>query len=263
MALPIPQRPQPETVPYPIPADRLRGSLMRCLMLTSGSATQFSALMNTLVAPHANVPTTATYMPRGFCSPIEAWLGISEDFLTTDQRKELVSWWLAVDRNIRLPSWDIVSTCTIEGRTGLVVIEAKAHVLELKPTDKCTSANAENKKRIEVAVAEANAELNALLPGWNLRTESHFQLCNRFAWSWKLASMGIPVVLVYLGYLHADEMTDIGQPFTSGEHWADSVRAYSKGVVPDAAWDSRIDVNGTPLRAIVRSLALRWDATSN
>ena len=35
-------------------------------------------------------------------------------------------WWLAVaSNNTRTPNWDIVTTCTIEGKPGIVLIEAK------------------------------------------------------------------------------------------------------------------------------------------
>lgn len=35
-------------------------------------------------------------------------------------------------------------------------------------------------------------------------------MSNRFAWAWKLATMEVPVVLVYLGFLNATEMGDQG-----------------------------------------------------
>ena len=38
-------------------------------------------------------------------------------------------------------------------------------------------------------------------------------MSNRFAWAWKLASSSVPVVLIYLGFLRADEMRDKGKPF--------------------------------------------------
>ena len=41
---------------------------------------------------------------------------------------------------------------------------------------------------------------------------NHYSLCNRVAWAWKLAQLGVPVVWVYLGFLNATEMLDQGQP---------------------------------------------------
>ena len=66
--------------------------------------------------------------------------------------------------------------------------------------------NKANHNQIGDAIQQANHGLEPLLPGWDLSRDSHYQLSNRFAWSWKIASMGVPVVLVYLGFLNADEM---------------------------------------------------------
>jgi hypothetical protein len=41
---------------------------------------------------------------------------------------------------------------------------------------------------------------------WHISRDSHYQISNRFAWSWKLTQLGIPVVLVYLGFLNASDM---------------------------------------------------------
>lgn len=232
-------------------------------MLTSGSAMQVAGRLETLVSPYAVVPANAVVMPGGFCNPIEAWLGLSEQFLTAAQRQELVEWWLAVHRNMRLPSWDIVGTCTIEGRSGLVLVEAKANAAELKPFDSCASVNAENLNQIRHAITGAGDGLNDILPGWSLRADSHYQLCNRFAWAWKLASMGVPVVLVYLGFLNADEMPDVGRSFVSLRDWTECVLAYAAGVVPPDVWERRLDVNGTPMRAVIRSLDFRWGTFAN
>ena len=61
---------------------------------------------------------------------------------------------------------------------------------------------------------EANAGLRKLPTGqWALSTRHHYQLSNRFAWSWKLAMLGVPVVLLYLGFLNAQDMQDDGDLF--------------------------------------------------
>ena len=64
-----------------------------------------------------------------------------------------------------------------------------------------------------------------------------YQMANRFAWSWKLASLGVPVVLVYLGFLNAIEMSDLGDPFREPADWVECVKAHSKDKVPGDAWD--------------------------
>ena len=94
----------------------------------------------------------------------------------------------------------------------------------------------------------------SLNPAWSLSCDSHYQLCNRFAWSWKLASLGVPVVLVYFAFLNAVEMVDKGEPFQNPQEWERAVRSHAGGVVPDEVWEGHVDVLGTPLRAIIRSV---------
>jgi len=83
---------------------------------------------------------------------------------------------------------------------------------------------------------------------------NHYQLCNRVAWAWKLAQLGVPVVLVYLGFLNAGEMVDQGQPFATAQMWEDCLRRHAEGLVPEAAWNRRLAVHGTALWLLVRSL---------
>jgi hypothetical protein len=57
---------------------------------------------------------------------------VGKRLLPADVREKLKRWWLSVpSNNPRTPNWDIASTCTIEGKTGILLIEAKAHDQEL------------------------------------------------------------------------------------------------------------------------------------
>jgi hypothetical protein len=154
------------------------------------------------------------------------------------------------------PNWDIASTATIGDREGLVLVEAKAHTNEIKADGKIWSAtsNIENHFRIDACCREASTALNGIMLGWALSAESHYQLCNRFAWAWKLASLGIPVVLVYLGFLQASEMRDQGDPFETSNDWEILVRSHSRDLVPPAAWDQEVRVREIPLCALIRSV---------
>jgi hypothetical protein len=146
---------------------------------------------------------------------------------------------------------------------GPCLVEAKAHTTELKAEGKADYSRdgdedalrrrAENEARIDAACRGASEQLDRVLRGWNLSIASHYQLCNRFAWAWKLASLGVPVVLVYLGFLHADEMRHRGEPFTDARHWQTVLRNHSWGIVPDSVWDEPILINCTPLHALIRS----------
>ena len=172
-------------------------------------------------------------------------------------RTQLINWWLAVRHGANTPNWDLASTCMIEGREGLLLVEAKAHSNELSTTGKSppSSANSEkNHEQIGSAIMEANADLERLTGSiWRLSRDSHYQLSNRFAWSWKLASLQIPVVLVYLGFLNAYDMVQDGALFGSESDWSQAVFSHAYGVVDEAIWERRIEVNGTPFWPLVRA----------
>ena len=53
-------------------------------------------------------------------------------------------------------------------------------------------------------------------------------MSNRFAWAWKLTDLGIPIVLVYLGFLGATEMKDNGQPLADAGAWESIVKRHSQ-----------------------------------
>lgn len=225
-----------------------KGSRFRCLLATQEHKPRVVAFLNSLVQPLAKVGEEDHYMPEGFCKPEEAKLGETSGFLTEEQRNVVTDWWLAVRQNANTPNWDIISTCTIDGRKGLVLVEAKAHADELNPNDRCGAGNEQNRQRIDTAIADVNEKLGE---GWQLSINSRYQLSNRFAWAWKIASLGIPVVLVYLGFLNAYEMS---QPFTSHEAWERCLLTYADGTVPHRVWSSDpIKVNGAPLIPLIRS----------
>lgn len=165
----------------------------------------------------------------------------------------LTGWWLAQPGAANTPNWDLVSTCRINSRDGLVLVEAKAHEGELS-AGSCGATNQENLKQIKKALAEANVAWNALASGAALSAVSHYQLSNRFAFAWKLTTMGIPVVLIYLGFLDAHEI-EYGGRILLRDHaeWRRRVLAQSKGIIPETVWDKTVDVGGTPLTVVIKS----------
>ena len=244
--------------------DRLRGSFLRCLMLTGLSRHQTAGLLSALAQPSGAVisPDTDTWLPCGRMKPKETTLIDSSDFITPDKCKALREWWLEKTRGANLPNWDIASTCTIEGMKGLLLVEAKAHDKELSEAGKSqpgTDNSKKNHDRIGIAIEQANAGLNSVLNGWALSRDSHYQLCNRFAWSWKLASLGVPVVLVYLGFLNATEMTDQGQFFDSNKAWEACIRNHSQNFVPADAWGKRLEISNMPAWFHIRSMELTFN----
>lgn len=231
----------------------LAGSRLRCLMATSLPDEQVRQFLNDLIGGHAVVEPGHSWMPRGLLDPDEAMLGVTDRFLAENERKAVLDWWLAVSRNPVTPNWDLASECDVNGKPGLLLVEAKAHAKELKPVDRCGATSRKNYDKIAAAVGAANDGLNLILPGWNLSHETHFQLCNRFAWAWKLAMLGRHIVLVYLGFLNADEMGHRGEPFRSSEAWSECVRAYAEGVVPASIWSKRIAIGSGSVLPLIRS----------
>ena len=241
--------------------DRLRGSLLRWLLMMNFPRHYTAELLTSLMQlPNAVISSDSDFwMPRGLRDYRETTLVDSSDFLTPDRCKALTDWWLEKLRGANLPNWDIASTCTIEGIKGLLLVEAKAHDKELSEAGKSqpTTRNSQmNHKHIGIAIEQANAGLNRVMKGWALSRDSRYQLSNRFAWAWKLTTLGVPVVLVYLGFLNAIEMCDQGQPFDHNRTWDSCIRNHAKNIVPDDAWGERLEINGTPVWFLIRSVQL-------
>ena len=236
-----------------------RGSRPRCVLVTDGSADQVGQRLTGLVGrPEVEVSAEDQWQPQGTRNVCEAQLDKLPKggavLLTDAIRETLQEWWLVERRgSSKTPSWDIASTCTVSGRKGLLLVEAKAHAEEFSKGDRCGAGPA-NRKQIESALEEANAGLQEATGGpWRLSAKHHYQLANRFAWSWKLATLGVPVVLVYLGFLDAQEMTDKEGPFGSDEDWREALLAYCRETVDTACWERTLDARGTPLLPLMRS----------
>ena len=243
-----------------------RGSRPRCNLLVNDRKEEVARRLTQLIdIPDIEVSSNDTWLPLG--KPVklpngkwdkspasEAELDKEGSPLPCDIRAKLREWWLATGRNPKTPSWDIASTCSIGGKQGLLLIEAKAHVAELAPkSDRCGSSNDENRAQIAKAISEANDGLHIATEGpWNLSRDHHYQLSNRFAWAWKLASLDVPVVLVYLGFLNSQDMA--GQElFRSLEAWEQHVKEYGEGVVDNGSWGQRLNIGGTPFLPIIRT----------
>jgi hypothetical protein len=242
-----------------------RGSKPRCHLLTHGSPDAVAAKLTALVAPFASVAPSDCWMPQGFENTDEATLPEAARLLSEDMRLELRRWWLAVaSNNARTPNWDVASTCMIEGKAGIMLIEAKAHDQELikeetgrKNIEAPVSGNARrNLLRIDWAIRDASAALaDDTGLTWALSRDWNYQMSNRFAWAWKLANLGTPVVLVYLGFLRACEMSDDKcKPFTDAADWETTVKRHSQALFPAEVWGQRWTCGGQPFIPLIRSL---------
>ncbi len=244
-----------------------KGSKARCHLLTHGSRNQVSARLSSLIAPSGNVlPESHCWMPQGFDVPDEPQLGTSDNLIPDEgSRKALVEWWLAVPKRANTPNWDIASTCTVDGKTGLLLIEAKAHDKELLKEDvgkslkyPVTPNSLSNHDRIGSCIRDANLALAAetKLP-WALSRDTNYQMSNRFAWSWKVTELGLPVILVYLGFLRAEEMRRKDQnPLPDDEEWQRLVKSHGEPLVPKEVWNRKWTVHGQPFIPLIKTVYL-------
>ncbi len=247
-----------------------RGSRPRCVLLMDGDKKEVANRLNRLVGLPDEVVIAANdrWMPYG--KPVqkedgswdttpakEARLHNPTDLLAPNISKRLKNWWLAVPKGAT-PNWDIASTCCIRGKPGLLLVEAKAHGCELDSSGKSLKKNApedtlKNHEQIGCAIAEAAAGLrSATGRSWKISRDKHYQLSNRFAWSWKLASLGIPVVLLYLGFLEAKDMADDGPLFRSVEEWERVLKDHCQSAIDNTCWEKWMHVNGVPLLPLIR-----------
>lgn len=138
-----------------------------------------------------------------------------------------------------------------------MLVEAKAHGNELSAAGKSLPGSDngwKNHGRIASAIPEANAGLRRATGGeWSLSRDERYHLSNRFAWAWKLAAHGVPVVLVYLGFLDAEDMIADGPLFGTHDDWVDAVRGHAGVAVDESCWEKRLDVAGVPLFPVIRS----------
>ena len=241
-----------------LPSKDRKGSRPRCLLLTDESQGRdaVTARLSTLLAPHGIISTEDRWHPRGLMAPAEVMLHDASEVLPADQRVALRDWWLASRRSARTPVWDLVSTAWIGARRGLLLVEAKAHHSELHEDGKAlpdpeSMGSIANHAKIGDAVAQAAAALEAATGRRvSLSINSHYQLANRLAWGWKLATMGVPVVLLYLGFLGATEWPD---GFADDTEWSAAIHAHGVHVDP-AVWGTTIDCGAAPLIPLLRTV---------
>ena len=231
-----------------------RGSKPRCHWLTYGSRAEVANRLTALVQPWGTVSVDDQWMPEGFCRTEEARLDKALRLLTKKECVRLREWWLAVPGQANTPNWDIASTCTVGGAKGILLVEAKAHNEELNKEVKgkilsltASDNSIRNHVQIGSAIDEASRSLTDQTGiSWNLSRDHHYQMSNRFAWSWKLTELGYSVILVYLGFLNAEEMRNEKEqyPFANHQEWECLVKSHSGPLFPSEVWDRHWSVNG-------------------
>ncbi len=175
------------------------------------------------------IPSMAAYMPMGYASPLEAKLDeVPTKFAVSHGvRDELRDWRLRDHVGANTPNWDLIVECLVEGRPGLILMEAKANVPELKKdgkylADDATDNSRENHDQISKAIAVARAGFKAVGIEARIRIDSHYQIANRIA-------------------------------FMSDTDWQDVFDEHAKSILPDEMRERRLDLGAAPAWFLLRS----------
>jgi len=253
----------------------MNGSRYRCLLVTELEKEEVCKFLEDICRPlQVKITSNDDYFPKGFSDPKELILTsqVAEPFFNkhfSDSGFENVKlmvkdkWWLTPKKGGNTPNWDIVSSCTLnDSLKALIIVEAKAHKSELDRAGKKLKKGANdysraNHQSIEKAIRDANDGLNASYApkGFAISINQCYQLSNRFAFAWKLASLRIPVILMYLGFINAKEMGDY---FQDDEEWAKNLLEYSNGIIPEAVWNrDPIMIGNTPIYPIYRAVDIQ------
>jgi hypothetical protein len=229
--------------------------------------------LNAMIRPSGvMVAPDDAFMPTGANGDQGIQEARLETFLSDPaMRRDLQRWWLAAPRGANTPNWDLAAHATLKGKPALVLVEAKANERELseagkaKPTGKNPPGTprgtpkpppSEDSKRnhahIGAALSSVSASLGGKERGFNLSRDSHYQFANRIAFSWKLALMGMPTVLVYLGFTGDRGIEDAGPMLRDAAHWEKLMRDHVEGMVPQTLigqWQAVGDAGFYPMIA--------------
>jgi hypothetical protein len=251
-----------ELIPQP---SQFQGSRLHILELVG--RTDFKSCLASLIGiQQVEIPDEPHAIPIGHETPGEMTV---EDYLTAYcpedwpeavRRLDGGRWWAPLGG--AKPKMDLICKIIINGKPGLLFVEAKAHEGELdwngKPlADDASEGSRQNHDNIAAQIASANEHLNRnAYPGFNLSIGNHYQLANRVTYLWKLANLGIPTLLLYLGftgdgYFPSDQIRD-------DRHWLRIMGGYLQGVIPQDFPERmlRLKSSDTPLGMLIRSLSL-------
>lgn len=213
-----------------------------------------------ILATGAKITIYDNWMPKSIRLDKEGELN---DFLRYNFSQELsasiTNWWLKVDATT--PNWDLISTCSINGVKGILLVEAKAHVDEIKNEEKgkqldhnASENSKKNHKKIGHAIDAASENLKTLVSEINISRDKCYQLSNRIAHAWWLANQGVPVVLVYLGFLNCDDMIDGKRIlFTKDEEWQECFSNHAKLVGADELIGKWVDCGRSKFMLLSKS----------
>ncbi len=238
-----------------------KGSRARILKMVDAPREKVITEINASLEGFAELTANSCWQPHS-CSKKRARLDRDKEerFLPKEQQDTLQKWWFEQPTG-ETPNWDFTSTARIKGKDGLLLFQAKTYKDEIFISKSRIrgEVSENNHESIRVAIEEANEGLNTAFGNnssekFNISIDNHYQLSNRFAWCWKLASMKIPVVLVYLGFLNATEMP---KPFNSEREWLECFEGEkTSAVIPYEAWGKTLLINDTPFTPLLGTIDL-------
>lgn len=222
----------------------------------------FITNINTLIkTTKAKVSEYDNWIPKSLHQDKEAEL---KDFLkynfSTQLSTDIVNWWL--HKNTTTPNWDLISTCTINGERGILLVEAKAHWDELKSESHgkrlesdAKDGSIKNHDKIGEAINEANSFIKNTHSKIAISRDNCYQLSNRVAHAYWLANQGIPVVLVYLGFLNCNDIDYNNRKlFKTDEDWQSCFKEHAQKVGVDTITDKWINCGKSKFISICKSL---------
>lgn len=235
----------------------MKGSQKALLKLIDSN--DFLKTINELIKETgAKITNEDVWKPKGMKNKSESRLNtfLRKFCNKSDLGKSILDWWVV--HNSVTPNWDFLSTCSIDGVKGLLLIETKAHKGELPKGGKDVKDKHEsrvNHKQVFKAIKLANDAINEQVEGVAISRDKYYQLSNRVAHAWWLADKGIPVVLLYLGFLNCKDM-DNGKNklFKTDQDWQTSFIEHAKQVGVDKLLGKKVDCGEAEFQMISKSI---------
>jgi hypothetical protein len=230
---------------------------------------QFLPQLREFVAPLGfSIRDDAHRRPKGRSDHTESELvGSRDPFLTVSQKNELRNWWLVHKTGAKLPNWDLAVAALDEStRPALILVEAKAHRMELSASGKARPSrdtpeqqarSDANHGRIAEAIAKANVALRHAIPEISLSRDVNYQFANRIAFAWKLASLGIPVALIYLGFIGDRAIAQEGFYLATSDDWRDAFGHHTAAHFPASMQGRRIECGAASFWLLLRDLRVQ------
>ena len=142
-----------------------------------------------------------------------------------------------------------------------MLAEAKAHWSELSTAGKSLASDAsensrQNHAHIGAAIDEACEGWKRTVSRVTISLDTHYQLANRLAFTWKLASLGIPVALLYLGFTGDEGIRNAGEPFADDADWHRAFGNYAQHSFPVDLLGARFELGEAAAWVVSRSRAV-------